>query len=414
MNLVERIKRVCLSPKTEWPAIADEPAETSSLITGYVLPLAIASAVAGFIGGSIVGTTALFTGTYRVPITAGLVGAVMAIALSVAFVFVLSLIINALAPTFGAPKDSARSLKVAVYSMTPAFVAGVLQIIPALAVLGILGGLYGIYLMYLGLPRVMRCAEDKAPAYTAVVVVCAFVVGVIGVSIGAAVVGTGRAGAGLMSSLTGGGETATGDAAVAPNSTLGRLAASLEESGKKIDAAEKSGDQGAQVAAALEGIGALLGGGSRVEPMAIERLKTFVPETFAGLPRQSSSAEKTGLGVTVSRAEAKYGDGARQVTLEVVDSGGVSGLLGFASWMGVQEEKEDENGYERTQKVDGRFVHERVSKQGGSNEFGIVLGDRFLVSAEGRGLSIDELKAAVSSLDLAALESLKNEGVAAR
>ena len=79
--------------------------------------------------------------------------------------------------------------------------------------------------------------------------------------------------------------------------------------------------------------------------------------------------------------------------------------------MGVEGEKEDENGSEKTQKVDGRLVHERTSKTGGTSEFGLVLGDRFMVSAKGDGVGLNELKAAISGLDLAKLESMKDAGV---
>jgi hypothetical protein len=99
------------------------------------------------------------------------------------------------------------------------------------------------------------------------------------------------------------------------------------------------------------------------------------------------------------------------VTLDISDTGGVSGLMGLATWVGVEGEKEDESGTEKTQKIGGRIVHEKTSKTGGTNEFGLVLGERFIVSAKGNGVSVDELKAAISGLDLAKLESLKNVGV---
>jgi hypothetical protein len=53
-----------------------------------------------------------------------------------------------------------------------------------------------------------------------------------------------------------------------------------------------------------------------------------------------------------------------------------------------------------------------VSKTGGTNEFDIVLGDRFIVSAKGDGVDINTLQTAVTSLNLAKLESMKNVGVA--
>jgi hypothetical protein len=141
-------------------------------------------------------------------------------------------------------------------------------------------------------------------------------------------------------------------------------------------------------------------------------LKPFVPAAFANLPRLQSSAEKTGMGpIMVSKAEATYGDNAgKEVTLEITDTGGVSGLVGLVGWMGLQEEKETEDGYERTSKVGNRLVHEKTSKSG-SNEFGIVLGDRVMVSARGRGIELSELKTAVSTLELDKLEGLKNVGV---
>jgi hypothetical protein len=207
-----------------------------------------------------------------------------------------------------------------------------------------------------------------------------------------------------------------GDVQFDKDSAMGKLQAlgnKLEESNKKIDAAQKSGDQKAQAAAALEGLGTLFGGGKRVDPIAIDQLKAFVPESFAGLPKKASNAEKSGIaGLMVSKAEARYGDDAgKTVELEISDTGGVSGLMGLASWAGVEGDKEDDSGSEKTQKVGGRLVHERISKTGGTNEFAIVLGDRFVVSAKGNGVGVNELKAAVSGLDLAKLESMKEAGV---
>jgi len=417
VSLVDRAKNICLSPNSEWPVIAAEPASTGPLLTGYVVPLASIGAIAGFIGGSIVGRSLPFIGTYRVPLMAGLVLAVFTVCMAVVGVFILSFIINALAPTFGAEQNSSQALKVAVYSYTPAWIAGILQIVPVLGLLGIFAAFYGIYLLYLGLPSLMKNPPDKTVGYTAVVVLCAIVLTVVLTGIGAMFAGAGMLGArALGAGPLGTAGSQSSEVQFDKNSPMGKLQAlgnKLDESTKKMEAAQKSGDQKAQAAAAFEGLGAILGGGNRVDPIAIDQIKAFVPASFAGLAKTASSAEKTGMaGIMVSKAEATYGDGAgKRVTLEISDTGGVSGLIAFAGWTGMEGEKEDENGSEKTEKVDGRLVHQRISKNGGTNEFGIVVGDRFVIAASGRGVSTDDLKAAVSGLDLSKLESMKDVGV---
>lgn len=169
---------------------------------------------------------------------------------------------------------------------------------------------------------------------------------------------------------------------------------------------------GAQAAAAVETLGTLFGGGRKVQPLEIDQLKPFIPDTFAGLPRTRFNSEKNGVaGLMVSNAEATYGDGAgKRVTLEISDPGGASGLVGLASWASIQSARESDDGSERTTKVNGRMVHEKTSKSGG-DEFSVVLGERFVVSAKGSGVSLHELKEAVGQLELGKLESMKDVGV---
>src|SRR5215510_558498 len=162
-GLIERVKNICLSPNTEWTVIEGESASTASLMTGYVVPLAVVSAVAAFIGLSIIGVTLPFIGgTYRVPFVSGLVAAVLRVVFTVIGVVVCGMVIDALAPSFGAQKNSMQATKVAAYAPTAAWVAGILQIIPALGVLSVLGALYSLYVLYLGLPRLMKAPQDKA------------------------------------------------------------------------------------------------------------------------------------------------------------------------------------------------------------------------------------------------------------
>ena len=180
MNLLERAKSVCLSPDSSWTTIANEHAEASTLIVNYVLPLAGAAAVAQVIGASIVGQSFGFLGTYRMPLTTALGVAIASLIFAAVGVIVMSFIIDALAPTFGATKSREQALKVAVYSATPVWIAGLLQVVPALGLVVLLGSLYALYLLYLGLPRLMKCPAEKAVAYVGSVIACAVVIALIG------------------------------------------------------------------------------------------------------------------------------------------------------------------------------------------------------------------------------------------
>jgi hypothetical protein len=410
VDIKSRVKNILLTPTTEWPAIDAEPTPTGTVVTSYVIPLAAIGAIAGFIGGSLVGTTLPFLGTYRVPIVTGLVGAAFAFCFAIVGVFILAFIINALAPTFSATQDSNKAFKVAVYSYTPAWIAGALQILPALGILGIFAALYGLYLLYLGLPALMKAPQDKAIGYTAVVVVCAIVLSIVLTTIGGLIVApAAMAGMGSLSS-------SSAESQFPADSAMGKLEAlgkSLEQSGARMEQAQKRGDKAAETAAAFEGLGTLFGGGKRVDPVSIDQLKPLVPDQFAGLARKSSNAERTGMaGIMVATAEASYGDDAgHSATLEITDSGGAAGLMGLAAWANVQGERDNEQFSERTERVGGRIVHQKMSKTGGRHEYNIVIANRFIVNAHGDGIEFGTLRSAVAALDLGTLEAMKDVGV---
>jgi len=189
MNLVDRVRNILLTPKAEWAAIDAEPASIQQIYARYVVPLALIPAVAGFIGGSIVGIGVPGVGTVRVGMLAGLLGAVLQFFLLLALVYVLALIINELATMFGGRMDIVAAFKVAAYSSTPAWLAGIFTVVPIFAFLSVVG-LYSLYLLYLGLPRLMCVPVERAWAYTAVVAGAAMglaliISGVLGLLIGA-------------------------------------------------------------------------------------------------------------------------------------------------------------------------------------------------------------------------------------
>jgi hypothetical protein len=175
MNLVDRVKRILLSPQSEWEVIEGETTTPSALYTGYIMPLAAIGPIATVIGFAVFGISVPLGDTvYRVPIGSAIMSAIVTYVLTLVGVYVLSLIIDGLAPTFGGTKSPIQALKVATYSSTAAWIAGIFAIMPGLRMLGILG-LYSVFLLYLGLPVLMKATKDRAIAYTVLVVVVEFV-----------------------------------------------------------------------------------------------------------------------------------------------------------------------------------------------------------------------------------------------
>ncbi|NCT69142.1 MAG: YIP1 family protein [Rhodanobacteraceae bacterium] len=408
-KVIARAKAILLTPKTEWPVIAGEPATVSDLYKNYIMILAAIPAVFGFIKGTLIGYGA-FGIHVRTPFGSGLAAAIVGYALSLALVYVMALIIDALAPSFGGQKNPLQALKVTAYAYTASWVAGIGQIIPGLGwLIAIAGAVYGIYLFYLGLPVLMKAPQEKAAGYTAVSIIIAIVLGWILALIVGGIVGTGA----LMSGTQFG---STSDVTIDKDSALGKLDAwskKMEAAGQQMEAAQKSGDAKAQQEALGKVMGTALGGGDQVEALAPDLLKPFVPETLAGLKRTDFSAERNGaMGMQISEAHATYADdGGRSLRLEVTDMGSAKGLMALAGWAGVESDRTTEHGYEKTYKQGGRLVHEQWDDQNKDGEYSIVLGDRFTVKLSGNADSMDALKAAVAGLDLAGLESLKNQGV---
>lgn len=420
-SLKDRVKNILLVPREEWPVIAAEPGSVAALYKNYIVLLAAVPAVAGFIKMSLIGTSIPLTGvTFRMGIAAGLGSAILQYLLSLVAVYVLALIVNALAPTFGGQKDSTQALKAVAYAYTASWVAGVAILLPWIGwLLGLAGGVYSIYLLYLGLPVTMRSSPDKAVAYTAVTVLSALVLGIVIAMLAATLGGKpdmdsiARQGAGDIEITTDDGKVKIdGDSALGK---LGQMAQQMEEAGKKMEAAQKSGDSAAQSEALGEALGAMFSGGEgKVEALSTEQLKPFVPETLGGLARSSYNVERnTVVGIQIANGKASYADesGEQQLNLEITDMGGVRGIAMLAGWSLVESESESSEGYERVYRQGDMRVHEQWNESSRSGSYELIVAERFLVKLSGNGLDMDRIKEAAMSIDLSALAALKNEGV---
>jgi len=178
MNAAARAARILTDPFPEWTKIENETGDAAHLLTNYVVLLAFIPAAFGFVGACIVGVAVPGTGTVRAPIIEGLFGAAFGYVMSCATVIFLGLLIDLTAPLFGGRRSFDSAFKLAVYSYTPVWLAGIFSLAPGLHFIGLVG-LYGAYLLWAGLPRLMKVPAARIASYTAAIVACACVLVII-------------------------------------------------------------------------------------------------------------------------------------------------------------------------------------------------------------------------------------------
>jgi len=176
LNLQTRVVNILTKPKQEWAVIAGEPKDVAGLYKNYIALLAAIPVVCMAIGWSVIGISMPFVGHYRVSFGTAFANAVIQYVLTLVGVYVAAFIVAKLAPNFQSEADVAQAVKLVAYSWTPAWVAGVLYLVPALGILVMLAALYCIYLMYLGFTPLMKTPADKVIVYLVVSIVVIIVV----------------------------------------------------------------------------------------------------------------------------------------------------------------------------------------------------------------------------------------------
>jgi len=172
MNAVARVKAILIDPAAAWRGFEKDIGDPAYLLSRYVAVLALIPALSSFVGATLIGVVAPSGTILRTDLIGGLFGAIFSYAASCAIVVLLGLIIDLLAPRFGGRRDFEDAFKLAVYSFTPLWLAGIFLLMPGLRFL-LLTGVYGIYLFWLGAPRLAKVPEQQAANFTLVIVICA-------------------------------------------------------------------------------------------------------------------------------------------------------------------------------------------------------------------------------------------------
>ena len=189
MNAARRARAILVDPTVEWARIEQETGDPAFVLTRYVAILALIPALFGFLGTSAIGVTVPGIGTVRAPIVDGLFGAIFGYVMACATVLVLGVIINLLAPLFGGRRDFDSAFKLAVYSFTPVWLAGIFLALPGLRFL-VLTGFYGAYILWIGLPLLTKSQGRRSRDFAALIVVAAFLLIIVAAAAQRMVFGT--------------------------------------------------------------------------------------------------------------------------------------------------------------------------------------------------------------------------------
>jgi len=392
MDLIQRIQDVMLRPKETLPQIEAEPTDIAAIYKYYLIFLAAIPALASFIGLSLIGASFLGI-SYRVPLVTGLTMMVVRYVMSLVMAYVVALIIDALAPNFGGTKNTLNAFKLVAFSMTSALLGGIFGIIPSLGMLGLLTGIYSIYLLYLGLPVLMKCPQEKAAAYTAVIIVCGIVLGIA---------------AGLIMRVTGLGGGMDMGAMRGGVSTSGRTNADLDKTLALANAmrdaavlnASKQVQQAIQAPTTAPVMPQVQAPAPKLGDSPVftqDSLKALLPDTLADMKRSSISVMTGENGFSVG--VAGYEAGARKLQIGLQDG---SSTKPFAA---VGSQDTDKSAFKSY--FDGkRAVMENYQKDGSESKYSALLPNGVMVTAVGVGVDMATTKQAVAALGLDKIEAM--------
>jgi len=163
--IIKRVIAILTKPKEEWEVIKNEQMSVVDMYVKYSAILAAIPIVAGILGWILF--VPISFGTGRI-----LMMLILQSVIYLGCAFLLAIIIDALAPSFGAQKDMNKSLKVSIFSYYGIWISGVLFLIPRFWGIAFLAGLiYASILMFLGLQSMKESPKDKAIGFYAAVII---------------------------------------------------------------------------------------------------------------------------------------------------------------------------------------------------------------------------------------------------
>jgi hypothetical protein len=148
-----------------------------------------------------------------------------------------------------------------------------------------------------------------------------------------------------------------------------------------------------------------------VPPVSFKALMEYLPTSVKGLTAEKPTGESATMGnFSFSRAEVRFGneDGNAEVNVEIFDYAYVTALYApFQLWLATQYRHETESGYERATQVSGCPGFERWNSNDKDGSVQLLVGERFIVKVDTRGLDEAAARNIAQTIDVGKLAGLK-------
>jgi hypothetical protein len=157
--------------------------------------------------------------------------------------------------------------------------------------------------------------------------------------------------------------------------------------------AEKSGEQPAEQPS------------TPLPPIDVEKIKALLPAKLAGMDRGEVEGQSMQMGeLSMANAQTTYTAGDKSIQINLLDTGTLNAQISQGMQMRVRFS--NDKGSSGTTTVQGYPAWEVVDKENNSVQLMVYVG-RFAVTAEGKDVSIDDLKNAVGEIDMKKVEAVK-------
>ncbi len=404
--LWERVCDLLVKTGATWKVIATERVSIAWVYRNHLLPLGLLSALAALLGWALVAAAEPETGTLSFPMALSCV--LVLLVMVMVGVWVLAQGVDALAPHFGARKSELRAFKLMAYSVTPMLLLGLFALVPGAVWLCCLGLTAALWMIWQGLPRLMRCPENKRAIYFAPIAVACLVWALLTVTLLNAMQPSKSRVPAISTNLaiTPAAPRASNPAS-APRAVDGASVAASGASEIAETGAQSAASQAEVAMTSSEPAASVAISSADLERLATQ-IKALVPASLGGMPRDQLSAQPLSVGsvngVAVHAGFAQ-GDKTLSVNLAYVGPNPKQTVLG--EWANGSLQRDDATRSERIYADGARHFSEMGRKDGSSASLRVLLGNGLMIDMDAFGMPLEALKSALAELKLAELEQLK-------